>query len=238
MPSDRRRHNNDTGLLELQSLQSLEDKFQTSEEGSPSEDSSILLQAARENDLSEESPVLEVTMHFSRGLAEGHSSLIGDIADPSLQEGLRMREYTIKAGERKAGSARFSTSDRAHRAQRQRWVDQSRQAREPAAHAEAEADKPRRSDNVIHLGSLEEEAGGGLAEESQDIFNTTENPDNPDQRNSGETDQWEDTGAADLEDHEEKPDTSWLARQKANMQNDRMSERGIYQAKIARTGKW
>lgn len=177
-------------------------------------------------------------MHFSRGLAEGHSSLIGDVADPSLQEGLRMREYTIKAGERKAGSARFATSDRKHKAQRQRWVEQSRQARAPPDHRRVKADEPGRVDDTIHLDMLEEEGGGGLAEESQDIVNANETHENVDHGQDGNVDQWEDAGAEDLEEHEEKKGPTWFARQKENLQNDRMSERGVYQAKVARTGKW
>ena len=176
-------------------------------------------------------------MHFSRGLSEGHSNLIGDVADPSLQEGLRMREYTVKAGERKAGSARFATSTRAHRVERQRWVDQSRQARAPADHRQAASDKPSRSKGEIHLGMLEEAEGGGLAEESQDIADEHDHQ-NSDLDRSGDTEKWEDTGAIDIEEHEERTEPTWFKRQKANMQNDRMSERRVYQSKVARTGKW
>lgn len=187
--------------------------------------------------MEEGKPILDVTMHFSRGLSEGHSNLIGDVADPSLQEGLRMREYTVKAGERKAGSARFATSTRAHRVERQRWVDQSRQARAPADHRQAASDKPSRSKGEIHLGMLEEAEGGGLAEESQDIADEHDHQ-NSDLDRSGDTEKWEDTGAIDIEEHEERTEPTWFKRQKANMQNDRMSERGVYQAKFARTGKW
>lgn len=196
------------------------------------------MQATKAEGLREGDPFLDVTMHFSRGLGEGHSSLIGNVADPSLQEGLRMREYTIKAGERKAGSARFATSDRKHKAQRQRWVEQSRQARAPPDYHRGKADEPGRSNDTIHLGMLEEEEGSGLAEESQDIVNANGTHKNFDQGQGDNKDQWEDAGAEDLEEHEGRTGPTWFARQKEILQNDRMSERGVYQAKVARTGKW
>lgn len=177
-------------------------------------------------------------MHFSRGLADSHSSLIGDVADPSLQEGLRMREYTIKAGERKAGSARFAESDSAHRAERQRWVRQSREARDPATHERETEDEPRRKASEVHLGMLESEEGGGLAEESQHVASESDVRGEGDFSKSDHTEQWEDAGAEDMEEHEEHKGPGWFGKQKANMRNDRMSERGVYQAKVARTGKW
>jgi hypothetical protein len=210
-------------------------------EQAPDENSSdgpVFLRATKPELIQAGAPVLEVSMHFSRGLAEGHSNLIGDVADPSLQEGLRMREYTIQAGERKAGSARFTNSDRAHKIQRQRWVQQSREARAPQEYAADAADRPGKDGDVVHLGTLEEEEGGGLAEESQDIVNDKGTHQNFGHGDDDGVQDWEDDGAEDMELHEEKSDPTWFKKQKITLQNDRLAEKGIYQAKIARTGKW
>lgn len=209
------------------------------EKGNETGNSSTFLRTTKQEDVSEEDIMLEVSMRFSRGLSATHSSLIGDVADPSLQDGLRMREYTLKAQERIAGTARFQSSDKTRKEERQKWVHQAKKARGENIKEEDLDNRPRTEKGVVHLGTLEQEKGGGIAEESQDIVNADGTHANFDHELSQQSQQWEDEGASEAERQEEQEaEVSWLQRQKANLKNDRMAERGVYQTKIARSGQW
>lgn len=152
-----------------------------------------------------------------------------------------MRDYTLEAGERRAGSARFRHRDRIQKETRQTQLKQAR----VAAHTQAELHEHRseqgyRDGDTMHLGLVEAESHGGLSEGAKDqIQNFDLQGDGVDDADpdDADNDAWE---ADDAEQADEKdPDkTGWMYHKREDMRADRLHHRGAFQVKFVRTAKW
>lgn len=186
-------------------------------------------------------PFLRVSLRFTRGLSSIHRELVGDTADPSLYHSLKMREHAIEAGERRHGSAAFMHQDQKQKAARERQVRQAREAQLDKADLQnAENDRAYVDGPEIYLGTLQQEEGGGIGEGASDLLHKMNM-----QGQAGDDRDWDDTDS-DLDDDageraERGAEDKLSERRRRNrddLKADRLHERGVFQAKFARTAKW
>ena len=170
-----------------------------------------------------EAPRLKVSLRFTRGLSALHNALIGDTAEPSLYQSLKMREHAIEAGERRHGSASFLHQDKEQKASRARQVRQAREAQLGRDQLEdAEKDRAYAEGSEIHLGMLDQEAGGGIGEDASDVLHKGDMQGAAtDERDWDDENELQDDAAGD-----DPPDDSSRGQRRQNFRSDRLHERG------------
>ena len=222
----RRRANNEVGLTALPTSEKLRDDPEY-RNGAMEAEMEGDQEPGTEN-LEMQRPRLMVKLRFTRGLSSIHDLLVGDTADPSLYQSLKMREHAIEAGERKHGSAAFLHQDNEQKDARERQVRQAREAELGRDQLEdAEKDRAYARGSEIHLGMLDQEAGGGIGEDAADLLHKKDmHGELGDERDWDDEDELGEDAAHPAVKGQNGRDQR-VDQQRENFRSDRLHERGI-----------